>query len=118
RVDMVLVHGQPMLEVAAQLGHALTFPFRRYAQVLQQIEAIGASAIVPSAAGTVHTQAYAWLNAIVYPVEEARFCRDIARVSPRSQVFSSRLGGRYRISRGEVVREPDAGAELFERLEG
>jgi UDP-MurNAc hydroxylase len=118
RVDVALVQGQPMLEIAAQLGRALIFPFRRYAQVLEQIAAIDPGTIVPSATGTVHAPAHAWLNAIVYPVDEARFCRDVARVCPQAQVFRSRLGAVYRLERGVVVQEPDTDDGLFERIEG
>jgi UDP-MurNAc hydroxylase len=117
RVHLALVHGQPMLEIAAQLGHSLLFPFRRYAEVLEQVAAIDPAAIVPSAAGTVHTRDYAWLNAIVYPVDEARFCRDVAQVCPSAQVFASRLGARYRIADKEVVQDSDA-AGLFDRISG
>jgi UDP-MurNAc hydroxylase len=118
RVTLALVQGQPMLEIAAQLGHALSFPFRRYADQLDQLAAIDPAVIVPSAAGTVHAPAYAWLNAIVYPVDEARFRRDAAHVCPQSEVFESRLGARYRLAAGTIEREPDAGEPLFERLPG
>jgi UDP-MurNAc hydroxylase len=118
RVNLALVQGQPMLEIAAQLGHALSFPFRRYAQTLEQLAAIDPIVIVPSAAGTVHAPEHAWLNAIVYPVDEARFCRDAARVCPRAEVFESRLGATYRLSGGNIERDPDGGAPLFERLTG
>lgn len=118
RVHLALVQGQPMLEIAAQLGHALSFPFRRYADVLEQLAAIDPIVIVPSAAGTVHAPDYAWLNAIVYPVDEARFRRDAARVCPRAEVFASRLGATYRLAAGKVERDADAGEQLFERLAG
>lgn len=118
RVNLALVQGQPMLEIAAQLGHALSFPFRRYAQTLEQLAVIDPMVIVPSAAGTVHAPAYAWLNAIVYPVDEARFRRDAARVCPQAEVFASRLGARYRLVGGKVEVEADADEPLFERLAG
>jgi UDP-MurNAc hydroxylase len=117
RVTLALVQGQPLLEIAAQLGHALTFPFRRYADQLDQLAAIDPAVIVPSAAGTVHAPAYAWLNAIVYPVDEARFRRDAAHVCPQAEVFESRLGATYRLVTGTIEREPDA-EPLFERLPG
>lgn len=117
RVSLALVQGQPMLEIAAQLGHALSFPYGRYASLLAQLAAIDPAAIVPSAAGTVHTADYAWLNAIVYPVDEARFRRDAARVCPGAEIFASQLGARYRIEAGRVTRDGDAEA-LIERLAG
>lgn len=120
RVDLALVHGQPMLEVAAQLGQALRFPHARYAEVLRLLAAIEAGAILPSAAGTVHAPAYAWLNTIVYPVDEARFRRDIAKLCPKARVLSSQLGACFRVRRGEVEveAEPEASAALIERLDG
>lgn len=118
RVTLALVHGQPMLEVAAQLGHALSFPHRRYAEVLELVAAIDPVALVPSAAGTVHAPAYDWLNTIVYPISEARFRRDIALVCPQARVFASQLGAGYRIESGHVELEPDAGVEMIERLAG
>jgi UDP-MurNAc hydroxylase len=117
RVNVALVQGQPMLEIAAQLGHALSFPFRRYAAVLEQLAAIDPMVIVPSATGTVHAPDYAWLNAIVYPVDEARFRRDAARTCPQAEVFASGLGARYRLAAGKVEREADAGEPLLVRLE-
>jgi hypothetical protein len=118
RVSLALVQGQPMLEIAAQLGHALSFPFRRYASVLEQLAAINPVVIVPSATGTVHAPEYAWLNAIVYPIDEARFRRDAARVCPQAEVFASRLGARYRLVGGKLEVQADVGEPLFDRFEG
>jgi UDP-MurNAc hydroxylase len=120
RVSVALVQGQPMLEIAAQLGHALCFPFRRYAAVLEQVAAIDPMVIVPSATGTVHAPAYAWLNAIVYPVDERRFRRDVASVCPRSEVFASGLGARVRLVAGKVEVDVDASPDekLFDRVDG
>jgi UDP-MurNAc hydroxylase len=116
RVDLALVQGQPMLEIAAQLGRGVGFPFGRYADNLAQLAAIDPAAIVPSAAGTVHAPAYAWLNAFVYPVDETRFRRDAARVCPEARIFASQLGARYTLAGGELERDEDA--SLFEALEG
>ncbi len=83
RLDLALVMGRPMHEIAAQIGGAIGFPFSNYAKVLRELAAIDPAAIIPASADTTHTEAFAWLNAIVYPVDAARFARDAAPVCSR-----------------------------------
>lgn len=118
RIDLALVQWQPMLEIAAQLGHAVAFPKRAYADLLRRLAAIEPAAIVPASAGTVHAEPYAWLNQIVCPVEEERFVRDAARSCPSAHVLPSRLGARYRLRGGRVEVELEGGSGLIERLAG
>jgi hypothetical protein len=73
--------------------------------------------IIPSATGTVLAPDYDWLNAIVYPLDEVRFRRDVTEVCPNAQVFASQLGGRWRVHAGTVTREADD-EQLFERIAG
>ncbi|MFV8755980.1 MBL fold metallo-hydrolase [Nannocystaceae bacterium ST9] len=118
RIDLVLAQWQPMLEIAAQLGRAIGFPRRAYAELLGSLASIEPGAIVPSSAGTVHAERFDWLNHVVYPVDDDRFLADAARVCPRAQVLPSRLGGVYRLRAGEVALDPEAGASLIEPLAG
>ena len=118
RIDLVLATWQPMLEIAAQLGHAIEFPHSAYAGLLAQLAAIEPGAIVPASAGTIHAAPYAWLNQVVCPVDEARFLADAARACPNAQVLALELGARYRVRAGAKVEvDADAGAALIERLE-
>lgn len=118
RLDFALVPWQPMLEIAAQLGHAIAFPHAAYAELLDQLADIDAGTIVPGAAGTVHAEPYAWLDAIVCPLDEARFIADARRRHPGMQVLPLVLGGRYRIGPGAVELDDEGGAALIERVLG
>ncbi len=118
RVDLVLAQWQPMLEIAAQLGQAIGFPRQAYANLLDSLAVIDPGAIVPSSAGTVHAAAFDWLNHVVYPVEDARFLADAARVCPRARVLPGQLGARYRLQRGEIEFEPNPDTDMIERLAG
>lgn len=109
---LALVRWQPMLEVAAQLGHRTAFPYREYAALLEQVVAAGAACVVPAAAGEAHTAAWTEMNARVFPVSEARFLRDLAAASPTTRGLPCRLGARYRVRGGEVVCEPDRAGDL------
>ena len=116
RIDLALVMGRPMHEIAAQLGGAIGFPYGDYAKLLAELAAIEPGAIVPASADTAHGQPHAWLNAIMYPVDTTRFMRDAALVCPRARVFEPMLGGSFRLRRGEVELDPRGGAELIELL--
>jgi hypothetical protein len=114
RVDLALVHGRPMHEIAAQLGDSIAFPYQRYAELLAEIAAIDPAAIVPASSDTAHREPYAWLNRVVYPIDEARFVRDLTRVCPRARVLPNALGSRYRLRGGVVELEAEAGVSLIE----
>jgi hypothetical protein len=111
-VDLALVRWQPMLEIAAPLGHATCFPYDAYADLLQQAAAIDATALVPSACGGAHTAAYAWMDRFVYPVSPARFLRDVGQIAPESDAFPATIGGRFRVRPGEVEFDPTSAADL------
>lgn len=95
-IDLGLVRFQPLLEIEAQIGQATGFPLRAYAELLDEVAALGARAIVPSAGGARHTDRHAHMNRIVYPVSEQRFLRDVAARAPATRALASRIGGRYR----------------------
>jgi len=102
RVDLALVQGRPMHEIAAQLGASIGFPYDEYAKLLAELAAISPAVIVPASTDTAHAEPFKWLNHVVYPVDEPRFVRDAARACPAARVLASRLGARYRVRAGEV----------------
>jgi hypothetical protein len=116
RIDLALVMGRPMNEIAAQLGEAIGFPHADYAKLLRELAAMDPGAIVPASADTAHSEPFAWLNAIMYPVDPLRFARDAARVCPRARVFEPALGGRFHLRRGDVELDEHGGADLIEVL--
>lgn len=68
---------------------------------LSVVAALGARFVVPSAAGFRFADAHDWLNALLFPITEERFVRDLARFSPQQAV---------RILRPGDGIEPDSGA--------
>lgn len=99
---LALVRWQPMLEVAAQLGQRTSFPYDDYGELLACAVATGAGTIVPSAAGEAHTRPWDAMNHRVFPVSEARFLRDLTKLSPTTRALPCRLGGRYSVRGGSV----------------
>lgn len=110
-IDLALVRWQPMHEIAAQLGGRIDFPLETYADLLAQIVATGAAAIVPSACGAKHTEAFSWLDSIVYPVSPQRFLCDMANFEPDLDAFPAVLGARYGLRQGEVDFDPEPDGE-------
>ncbi len=111
RIDLALVRWQPMHEIAAQLGGRIDFPLETYADLLAQIVATGASAVVPSACGARHTAPFAWLDSIVYPVSPQRFLSDMANFDADLDAFPAMLGARYELQDGEVNFDPEPDPE-------
>ncbi len=114
RLDLALVRWQPMHEVAAQLGQHIGFPYNTYADLLDQIVATGATAIVPSACGASHVHAFGWMDHIVYPVTPQRFLADMTNFEADVDAFPALLGAQYILEDGEVDFVPDGGAALIE----
>ncbi|MCH9683607.1 MAG: MBL fold metallo-hydrolase [Deltaproteobacteria bacterium] len=113
-VDLALARWQPMLEIAATLGRRTSFPYADYGELLAQVAAIRAHAVVPSANGAAHVQSFRWLDRFVFPVSEARFLRDVPQVSPGTTAFPLRVGGRYRVRAGSVTLQPRGAADLVD----
>ena len=114
QIDLALVRWQPMLEVAAQLGDRIGFPLRTYAELLAQIVATGASAVVPNACGASHAGPFAWLDNVFYPVSQARFLADLADFEADLDGFPAVLGATYTLRDGETVYDPEGGLALIE----
>jgi hypothetical protein len=117
RVNLALVRWQPMHEIAAQLGDRIAFPYDAYALLLAQIEAVGADAIVPSACGGSHTEAFGWLDHVLYPVSPARFLADFARYSPDRDAFPAVVGGRLSLQAHAVTFDPGGGRDLVTQVD-
>ena len=119
RLQLALVQGQPMLEVQAQLGQGLSFPYERYAQTLQLLAALDAEVVVAASASSLHTGPHRWLDRMLHPVDESRFVRDFARLCPDTRVFGSELGASYLLRDKQVLRAPpgEASRALIEPLD-
>ncbi len=99
---LAMVRWQPMLEIAAQTGGALGFPYAYYRQNLEQIAATSARALVPTAAGARHLPPYDAMDRLVYPVPEARVLRDLARRLPDTRVFAGEIGATFVVEGGQT----------------
>lgn len=111
-IDLALVRWQPMHEIAAQLGRHIAFPYDTYADLLEQVVATGATAIVPNACGASHVPAFGWLDSIVYPVSPQRFLQDMANFEADIDGFPALLGAQYLLDDGEVDFDPHGGSHL------
>jgi len=114
--DLVLTAGGPMLEVAAQLGSSSQFPYLDYGQRLQEIAAVPAQAVVPSASASAHVAA-GWLNAWVYPVSTERFCRDLEARCPHVRVLRVSLGDCLRVEPNGIALTSPRRADYLTLLE-
>lgn len=113
-VELAVVRWQPMLEIAAVLGRRTDFPYASYRDLLAQAAAVEAAAVVPGANGAAHVAAFRWMDRYVFPVPEARFLRDMARLRPGAAALPLRVGGRYHLTPGRVQLEPEGAADLVE----
>jgi hypothetical protein len=112
--DLVLARWQPLLEIQALLGERPGFPLATYSELLDQIAAMEAYAIVPGSAGSRHRDAYAFMNRLVYPLSERRFLADVRARVPGTRALGTVMGGRYRVEsrRVELEREKSTLVEL------
>ncbi len=102
QVDLAVVRWQPMLEIAAVLGRRTAFPYTGYGDLLAQVAAVEATAVVPGANGAAHVDEFRWLDRFVFPVPESRFLRDIQRVQPGVRAFPLQVGSRFEVEPGAV----------------
>jgi hypothetical protein len=103
KLALALVPWCPLLEVEASMGGRIGFPFAAYGKLLEHARALDA-VVVPSSAGARHRAPFQAMNALVYPVGEARFLADMTRLGARALP-----AGRFVVSRD--------GVEQLERLE-
>jgi UDP-MurNAc hydroxylase len=102
-IDLCLARWQPMLEIAAPLGHRTSFPYRDYAGILDHAAAVGARAMVAASCSGAHTGSFGWMDRYVYPIGEGRFARDLAARAPGTSVLPARIGATYRVRGGAVA---------------
>lgn len=108
-VSLHLARWQPLLEVNALVGGAIGFPFAAYTRELDHAAAVGARALVPSAAGARHAAPFEAMNRLVYPVTERRFLADAAARLPGTRALPFVTGAVYAVEGGEVSVDDDAG---------
>jgi UDP-MurNAc hydroxylase len=101
---LALVRWQPALEVQAMLAGPIGFPHESYRELLDEIAALEARVLVPTAAGVRHSERYGWLNRMVYPVSEGRFRVDLAARCPSARVYDAPPGTVFEVRGGEVAR--------------
>ena len=116
----------PCFRQRVATGGALGFPRRAYAKELGTAIAVGAPLVGPSACGSQHRGANAWLNHRDYPVSAQQFLRDLSHLSPEQQGWIPRVGEtwrleghtRHEVGAAEWVTIGDASDERsFEHLE-
>ncbi|MFO0738244.1 MAG: MBL fold metallo-hydrolase [Labilithrix sp.] len=101
-VTLALARWQPLLEVAAFTAGDIGFPFEAYAAELEHVVAVDPAVVCPSAAGACHAAPFAASNALVYPLGEARFARDLKRRAPAIDIVENVVGATYRVRDGRV----------------
>ncbi len=114
RLALALVPWCPLLEVGASLAGDIGFPFRAYAKLLDDAAALAArgAAIVAASSGARHAPPWTAMNALVYPVDEARFLADLAARAPGVRAFGERVGDALVIEGGAVHLDPGGGRGL------
>lgn len=108
RLDLVLARWQPLLEVNAVLGERTGFPTKGYGELLEEIAAVDARALIPGSAGSRHREPQAFMNQLVYPQTEARFLADVQRRLPKTRTFPATMGATFAVDRDgtRVERTP------------
>jgi hypothetical protein len=101
-IDLALVRWQPLLEVEALIAGDIGFPFDAYADLLDQIAALDARAVVPASASLAHAAPHHWMNRCAYPLSQERFARDLVRRHPASAAHAAPIGSRWSLSEGAV----------------
>lgn len=94
----------PLLEIEASMAGRIGFPFKAYAKLLE-LAATVPGVVVPSSAGARHRAPFGAMNALVYPVDEARFLRDVGLLGARTL-----RPGRFAVSRDGVEQVAEAPA--------
>jgi len=94
KLSLALVVWCPLLEIQASLAGSIGFPFAAYAELIEQAAVVAerSRVVVPGSAGARHAPPWSAMNALVYPVDEARFLRDLAARAPNARTLPSSAG--------------------------
>lgn len=117
RLDLALVRWCPLLEVEAALGRAFGFPYAAYADLLEQAAALAEAGVTvsPASAGARHAPPWSAMNSLVYPVDEARFLRDLRARVPRAHALPSSVGRVIDVrTRADIGASPHVEALAFD----
>lgn len=110
-IALGVVHWSPLREVEAVTGGSLGFPFQQWADKLAAIAALEAPAVVPAAAGFLHSPPFTWRDAHVFPVTERALARDLSLLAPGSRVVSCPPGSSLALEAGQAP-QLQAGSDL------
>ncbi|MBX7197040.1 MAG: MBL fold metallo-hydrolase [Sandaracinaceae bacterium] len=105
RLSLALVRWCPLLEIEASLGRAIGFPYPAYADLLEQSAALATRevTVLPAAAGARHAPPFTAYNRLVYPVDEARFLRDLRARAPSGRAMPLPVGQVLDVASGAVL---------------
>lgn len=95
-IDFLLANWQPMLEVNYQLNQSISFPYKRYDQMLYYISLIMPKALAPGANGFKFIKGASWLNKIAFPVTVEKFCQDV-------KIICSELNATFILDPGDTL---------------
>lgn len=96
RPSLLLARFQPMLEIAAQMGHALELPLHDYDTIHRTIRATNPHHVLPASGGAAHV--VPWLNRVIFPVSPERFARDMRAAGGDVTVHAYRTGAVYEVA--------------------
>jgi hypothetical protein len=108
-VSLAFVRWLPLLEVESALAMRTGFPFGAYADELDRIAAIGASAVCPASAGARHARPFHAMNRLVYPLSASRFLQDARARMPAARVLPFTTGARYTVTGSDVALDERGG---------
>jgi UDP-MurNAc hydroxylase len=119
QIDLLLAAWQPMLEANFQINASVSFPYRRYGEILYNLGLVSPRTLAPGANGFRYTRAASWMNHVVFPVSRERFLEDVKTVCP--QIHSSATfdpGDKFHIEKGVVRHETRASDFVIQTGDG
>ena len=119
KLRFVLARWCPLVEVEAVMAGRIGFPFGTYGEILEQAALLAGrgAVVVPSAAGERHAEPWSHMNALVYPLDEARFLHDLRVRAPNARAFSAAPGAGFHVAGSEVSLDETAGRAMVQTME-